>query len=138
MKILVVSLLRLGDVILSTPIIKGLSQKYPNAEIHILMNKQFEGVSGLIPYVSQFHYFDRKLIQDGLVQAERPLFEPYHRLESLLTELDKENYSEVINLTHNKMSGWLCSLIKGKEKKGLAINPRGQASLWFPLVSLFK
>lgn len=134
MKILVVSMLRLGDVLMAVPTIRGLKKKNPGVEIHVLMNRQFQGVTPMIPDVEHFWYFDRALVQDALVQADRSIFEAYDRVEGLVDRLNNQRFDQVINLTHNRLSGWLCGLIDCADKQGLAYNLNGQASFgstWF-------
>ncbi|MGE3972899.1 MAG: glycosyltransferase family 9 protein [Bdellovibrionales bacterium] len=134
MKILVLSLLRLGDAVLATPAIHGLKKRYPNAELHLALNKQFQGLAPLLPYVDRFHFFDRNKIQESLALADRPLFESYDRLSDFLLPLQAENFDLVVNLTQNKLSGWLTSMISSKDKMGLHFRQDGVAqfgSPWF-------
>jgi ADP-heptose:LPS heptosyltransferase len=134
MKILVLSLLRLGDIVISSGALKGLKEKYPSCELHLAMNKQFSGIAPLLPAVDRFHLFDREKIQESLNMVNRPLFEASDRLEDFLTPLKREEFDLVINLTQNKLSGWLQSLIPAEEKLGLHFREDGSAlfgSPWF-------
>ncbi len=134
MKILIVSLLRLGDIVLSAPVVRALKDKYPNAQVDLLINSQFSSVTNLIPGVHRVHLFERDLIQKGLGEADRPLFESFSRLENLVDELNANDYDQVINLTHNRLSGWLMGLISARAKVGLVFDPAGRASFghgWF-------
>ena len=61
MKLLVVSLLRLGDIIQQKPLLEGLRRQFPQARIHLLINRQFSQVSQLLGNtVDQYIYFDRE------------------------------------------------------------------------------
>ena len=134
MKILVVSLLRIGDIVLSTPVLRGLRERHPNAEIHLLINSQFKQVAPLIPYVNRTLMFERGEMQKGLGDIQTPIFESYERLQSLVEDLNSENYDWIINLTHSRLSGWLLSLLPAKKKTGLCLDGAGQAgfgSNWF-------
>lgn len=134
MKILVVSLLRLGDIILTAPVLRGLKQKYPDAQIDILINSQFKSVASLLPGVSAVHLFDRETLQKGLGEAHVPLFEPFERLDVLLEGLAFEKYDQVINLTHTRLSGWLIGMIPSRSKLGLSFDASGKGAFgsnWF-------
>ncbi len=48
MKILVLSLLRLGDIIQQEPLLRALRAKHPEAQIHLLVNRQFAQVEKLM------------------------------------------------------------------------------------------
>ncbi len=134
MKILVICLQRIGDIIMITPVLKSLRDKYPDAKIHLLIHAQFSGVVPLIKHVDKVIYFDHKLIQSGLGEADRGIFESYDRVESLLHDLTQANYDVSLNLTQTRLSGWLSGLIPAREKRGLAIDAAGMAkygSRWF-------
>jgi ADP-heptose:LPS heptosyltransferase len=134
MKILVMSLLRIGDVVLAAPILKALRDRHPEAEIHLMINSQFAQVSALMPYIDRTILFERDRLQKGLGEASIPLFDSYARLESFLDEVNGTGYDQAINLTHSRLSGWMMSLIDAKEKIGLALDGTGRASFgsnWF-------
>ncbi len=134
MKILVVQLLRLGDVILSSPVIQGLRDQYPNAQIDILINKQFEGVAKLLPKIDHCYTFDRQEIQSSLGEKEKFVFEGFNRVEALLRELRVHDYDQIINLTHNRLSAYLVGALECRERVGLWIDNQNKAlieSAWF-------
>ena len=134
MKILVMSLLRIGDIVLAAPVLRGLREKHPQAEIHLLINSQFKAITPLIPYIDKTIPFDREGLQKGLGSATAPMFGSYDRLDGFLENLDTENYDWVINLTHSRLSGWLMSLLSAKQKTGLCLDGEGRASFgssWF-------
>lgn len=134
MKILVLSLLRIGDVIMAAPVLRGLRDKYPEAQIHLVVNSQFTGIGALLPYVDRVIPFERELLQKGLGDANIPIFESYKRLELLLESLNAEQFDCAINLTHNRLSAWMMSLIDARIKTGLCFDPQGRVSFgsnWF-------
>ena len=80
MKVLAVNLLRLGDILLFAPVLKGLKQQDKNTELHVLINKQFQFVESLMPWVDKFILLDRNEMQKGLGEVNRNIFEPLDRL----------------------------------------------------------
>lgn len=120
MKILVLSLLRLGDIIQQAPLLKGLREKYPDAEIHLLLNKQFASVGRILDgVVDRYLFFDREGLQKGLGEASYNILWSYNQVESLVTELNAESYDIAINMTHNKLSAYLMGALEIKDKRGL-------------------
>ncbi len=120
MKILVISLLRLGDLIQQLPLLKGLAAQYPNAEIHLLVNRQFSQIEKIFDgLVNSYHYFDRDAIQKGLGEAEYNVLWSYTQVEKLIGQLDAEKFDVAYNFTHNKLSAYLLGAIEVKDKKGL-------------------
>lgn len=121
MKILVVSLLRIGDVILITPVLRGLKLKYPTAEIHLLINRESESIAPLLPEVDQIWYFDRQLIQESLGEADLSLAEGFLRARELIHNLKGQKFDYALNLTHTKLSGWLTGMLECEVRAGLSI-----------------
>lgn len=138
MKILVVNLLRLGDVVMSTPVFRGLREKYPKAQIHFLGNKEVRPLEPLIVGVDRFHYFDRNQLQHSLADAEAPLFQALECLESWLRGLSAENFDQIVNLSQTRLSGLLVSQIRSKKRTGLHFDSDGRPhfeSSWFQFLN---
>jgi ADP-heptose:LPS heptosyltransferase len=134
MKILVMSLLRVGDVLLAAPVLRALKDENPKVEIHLLLNSQCLRVAPLMPFVDRFIPFEREEIQRGLGQAEIPFFASHQILSSLVEDLNSQGYDRAVNITHNRLSGWLLGLIDAKEKIGLSLDAQGRANIksnWF-------
>lgn len=119
MKILVLSLLRIGDLLQQKPLLRRLREKHPAAEIHILANASVLSARGLFPEVDLWHSFDRDRLQQAVGTAEVNLFAPLRELEELIEELSREHYDQLLNFTHNRLSAQLASLIPATEKRGL-------------------
>ncbi len=134
MKILVVSLLRVGDILMSAVVLRDLRAKYPTAQIDLLVNSQCASVAPMLSSVTRVIEFDRQGLQKGLGLASVPFFESYEKLSILLDQLEGESYDLAINLTQNRLSGWLMGLIDAKERKGLVMDNDGRGvfgSSWF-------
>lgn len=120
MKILVVSLLRLGDIIQQLPLFIGLKNKFPTAEIHLLLNGQFKSVEALLnSEIDKFVYFERDLLQRGLGEANYNILWSYYELESLISVINGRAYDQVYNFTHSKLSAYLIGAFDIPIKKGL-------------------
>ncbi len=134
MKKLVVSLLRKGDFVMTSGVLSEIRRNSPDSQIDVLINSDAKPLLELMPYVDNAHLFERDLIQSSLGEIDRNIFEGYDRIEELLLSLNTEGYDEVINLTHTRLSAWLCSNIAAKEYRGLHLNSQGFAgfgSSWF-------
>lgn len=140
MKILIMSLQRIGDIVMTTPTIDGLRKKYPKAKIHLLINEQFKHIIPLIENVDNAYFFPYKLIQTSLGEKDRSFFESYDLVDDLVRSLSAEGYDQIINLTHTRLSGWLAALISSPMKSGLVLNHQGIASFgskWFEYLNRF-
>lgn len=79
MKILLIRLSSIGDILLTTPILRVLKTKLPNAEIHFLLKPQFRELLQYNPYVDQ------------LIGYTPPLFKMIYSLPSYEVVLDLHN-----------------------------------------------
>ena len=139
MKILIVQLLRLGDILISSPVIQGLRDQHPNCEIDLLMNRQFESVVSLLPKIDHCFFFDRNEIQSSLGEKSRFVFEAFDRVDSLVADLQDRQYDSVINLTHNKLSAYIVGAINCTSRVGLWFDDTGRPqieSAWFEHLDL--
>lgn len=85
MKFLVIRFSSIGDLILTTPVVRCLKAAYPNAEIHFLIKKQFQQVMSANPYIDRHHIFDGDL-------------------KASIRALKRENFDLVIDLQKNRRS----------------------------------
>lgn len=82
MKILVIRFSSIGDVVLTTPVIRALKKQLPNAEIHFITKTAFKGVLEHNPNI------------DRLFTIEKSINE-------VIADLKKENYDYLIDLHKN-------------------------------------
>ncbi|MHA8050193.1 glycosyltransferase family 9 protein [Aquirufa sp. ROCK-SH2] len=91
-KILCIRFSSLGDIILTTPIVRALKTRYPASEIHVATKKNFSAVWENNPYVDQIHSFEGSIW-------------------NLAKELRKEKFDIVVDLHKNIRSILLCLLL---------------------------
>ncbi len=82
MKILVIRFSSIGDIILTSPVLRCLKKQRPGAEIHFLTKAQFRDLVAHSPYVDKVHTIGSELGE-------------------VLPALKKEGFSEIIDLHHN-------------------------------------
>lgn len=85
MKILVIRFSSIGDIILTSPVLRCLKKQRPEAEIHFLTKAQFRDLVAHSPYVDKVHALEG---DPGEV----------------MPALRKEGFAEVIDLHHNLRS----------------------------------
>ena len=71
MKILIVQLAFLGDVVLSTPVIKGVQDLYPGADIYFLTTPLAKGLLESDPRLTDIITYDKRKRDSGLVGTFR-------------------------------------------------------------------
>ena len=93
MKILLLKFRNIGDVLLTTPLVKNLKNSYPNALIDFSVNKGTESMITMNPNLNKVITYDRNEI-NSLTTIKR-LWREFQFIRSF----KKENYDLVINLT---------------------------------------
>ncbi len=83
MKILVLRFSSIGDIVLTTPVVRALKQQLPNAQIHYVTKKSFGVVLANNPYIDQLFLLEKD------------------NLNELVKVWQKERYDYVIDLHHN-------------------------------------
>lgn len=81
-KFLVIRFSSIGDIVLTTPVVRCLKKQVPNAEIHFLTRQSFGTIVEHNPYIDKVHLLG-------------------HSWETVVHELRQENYDYIIDLHHN-------------------------------------
>jgi ADP-heptose:LPS heptosyltransferase len=82
LRILIVRFSSIGDIVLTTPVIRCLKSQLPNVEIHYLTKHSFREILQSNPYIDKLHLLDENL-------------------EEVIINLKKENFDYIIDLHHN-------------------------------------
>ena len=81
-KILIIRFSSIGDIVLTTPVIRCTKQQMPNIEIHYLTKKSFNGILEHNPYITKIHLIEKEVSE-------------------VIEELKKENFDLVVDLHNN-------------------------------------
>ncbi len=81
-KFLIIRFSSIGDIVLTTPVVRCLRKQYPDAEIHFLTKRAFRNILEHNPYLNKIH-----TLGDSF--------------ELMLHELQTEEYDYLIDLHHN-------------------------------------
>ena len=85
MKILVIRFSSIGDIVLTTPVIRCLKNQIDDVEIHVLTKKKFSSLYMTNPYINKVYEYDDSLKKN-------------------IEELKLENYDFIVDLQKNKRS----------------------------------
>jgi heptosyltransferase-2 len=92
-RFLIIRFSSIGDIVLTTPVIRNLKQQVENAEVHFLTKKQYESILSENPYIDKLHVFDGNL-------------------KNTIDELSKIEFDHVIDLHNNIRSNRVTSMLK--------------------------
>ena len=85
MKFLIIRFSSIGDIVLTTPVIRCLKKQVPDAEIHYLTKSTYLQILSSNPYIDKVHYLEQSL-------------------QTIIAELKRENFDYIIDLHHNLRS----------------------------------
>ena len=82
MKFLIIRFSSIGDIVLTTPVVRCLKKQVPGSEVHFLTKQAFGTIVENNPYIDKVHLLA-------------------HSWETVVHELKQENYDYIIDLHHN-------------------------------------
>jgi ADP-heptose:LPS heptosyltransferase len=85
MKFLIIRFSSIGDIVLTTPLVRCLKKQVPEAEVHFLTKSTYLQILASNPYIDKIHYLEQSL-------------------QLVIKELQRENFDYIIDLHHNLRS----------------------------------
>ena len=82
LKVLIIRLSSIGDIVLTTPVIRCVKTQLPNVEVHYLVKHKFREILESNPYIDKLH-----LLSESLPEV--------------IAKLQQENFDYVIDLHRN-------------------------------------
>ena len=82
MKFLIIRFSSIGDIVLTTPVVRCLKKQLEGAEVHYLTKNSFRAITDFNPYIDKIFYLKEQL-------------------SPVIERLQRENYDYVIDLHHN-------------------------------------
>ncbi|MBC7827948.1 MAG: glycosyltransferase family 9 protein [Chitinophagaceae bacterium] len=82
MKFLIIRFSSIGDIVLTTPVVRCLKKQIPEGQIHYTTKYTFRSLIESNPYIDKVHYYNNDL-------------------DALIEELKQENFDYIIDLHHN-------------------------------------
>jgi ADP-heptose:LPS heptosyltransferase len=84
-KFLIIRFSSIGDIVLTSPVVRCLKKQYPEAELHFLTKKRNIDLLQANPYIDKIYFLD-------------------HSLSAIIQDLKKEKYDFIIDLHNNLRS----------------------------------
>ncbi len=109
-KILLIQTASIGDVILITPVMEALQQKFPEAHIDILIKKGNESLFQKHPFLRKIIIWDKSKNK-------------YRNLWHILGLIQEERYDVVVNFQRFASSGLITAFSRAKKTVGFRKNP---------------
>ena len=114
-KILIIRLSSLGDILLTSPVLKAIKKKYPSARIDFVVKKDFEDAILFNPNLTRIYAYNK------------------NETERLITELHSRNYDLIIDLQNNFRSRALTRSLNVKTKRFKKPTIKKMLLVWFKI-----
>ncbi|MCF7809423.1 glycosyltransferase family 9 protein [bacterium] len=124
-RILIINIARMGDLILSSPLVAGLKEKYPDCEISLMHSAHFGDVVAAIPGVDHIISLSMHDVISPLLTNGGGISKAYKLLKSITDDLHNRNFDQVINITHTHFSAVITSLVHCKTIVGMNLDFEG-------------
>lgn len=121
MKVLFVSLHRLGDLIMHAHVLKAFKEETGHS-ISLLTHSFFKQVPFLFPFIDEVFIFERELCQRSIGESELNKVWPYYHITELLNKINIQHYDKVIDLSQSETSSRWMTFINAPCKTGVAYN----------------
>ena len=135
--ILILSMTRMGDMIQTTPLIKGLKEKYPDSKITLLVTSDFASAIPLIPDVDDSIVINFKQFKINENWEDQSWIKVYRYLEESLEDIKSRNYDLLVNLSHSKFSALMVGYLDIKNVIGFHCNEFGDRKTGHPWMQYF-
>jgi ADP-heptose:LPS heptosyltransferase len=119
--IVVINLMRLGDLVQTSPVLRCLRAQYPDSRITLVVKDLFQETAKLLPGVDRLLTFPSVNIAMTL-DRERGWPEAAQRLAAWMRESFPRPPDLVINLTPSRMGSILAYATGAQEIRGMAVN----------------
>jgi ADP-heptose:LPS heptosyltransferase len=117
-RILIIQLCRLGDILQTTPMLRGLRREHPDAEITLVLHDLMANAPVPAALYDRTLAFPYSRIGGGVSDAPQDWNAHADHVRQFLRELGTEPFDLILNLSHNDISGMLCGLIPAREVRG--------------------
>lgn len=138
MRILVAQMMRMGDVLQTTPLIRALRRRYPDAHIAALVRKMGVPILEHNSDVNEIIVYDEeRMFNDMRSQDSDRFLEAYRIAEDYVRRLKAGRFDVVFNCTHNIASAMLLKLAEAPEVVGAHLSDDWRFVLRGPWTSYF-
>ena len=135
-KIAVIQLSRIGDILMSLPLLEALAKEYRSADIYFFVNGMYDDLLPVSPFFKcvpvHFNALNEALNKIETIQAANDL------IEDELGEYFGILFDQVINLSSQRLSAILTALLQAKERLGLVLSRDDSLIHTHPNLSLFS
>lgn len=141
-KVLVIQVSSIGDVVYTTPALKGLRERFPHASITMLVAETPAGIISGNPDINEIAVFPRERYLRDLSSGKRSFYAVVSEIYGNLKLLTGCCFDLVVNLSVTPLSGFISHLIGSRNLFGLTVDEKGnpllRGGVWVPYTFYIK
>ena len=113
-KILIIRLSSIGDIVLTTPVIRAVNEQIPEAEVHFLVRKEYISVVENNPHIHKLHAYDSENVSQVVEELRNEQFDVVIDLQKTFRSRQVVRQLKCTSYTYQKhnFSKWLCYRLK--------------------------
>ncbi len=113
-KILIIRLSSIGDIVLTTPVVRAVNEQIPTAEVHFLVRKNYANVVENNPHIHKVHIYDPDDVAGTVEELRSEHFDEIIDLQKTYRSKQVTRKLRAPSHTFNKhnFSKWLCIHLK--------------------------
>lgn len=123
MNILVLQTARMGDTLQTTPLLRNIRSKYPEANITVMIRPMSEAVVRANPDINDYIIYNEDPIFGDLVSNDSDKFlNAYRATEELILELQRRKFDRAYNVTHSTASALILKIAGIEDVVGASLS----------------
>ncbi len=113
-KILIIRLSSIGDIVLTTPVVRAVNEQIPEAEVHFLVRKEYVSVIENNPHIHKLHTYDPDNVHQVMEELRNEQFDVVIDLQKTFRSRQVVRQLKCTSYTFQKhnLSKWLCYRLK--------------------------
>lgn len=137
MNILIVAITRLGDLLQASPTIVGFKNEHPDAQITVLVDKDFATVCNGIPGIDEVYMVDMSMMCRCIHREGDGIVDAFEYVKNLIEDLQSRNFDSVLNMSSAAYTALLLKMIGAPESRGWVSDDEGHRLISNPWAMLF-
>jgi ADP-heptose:LPS heptosyltransferase len=137
MNVLVVNLTRMGDLLQTTPLLKGLKEQDPSGRLDLLVVEDFRTVAQGFDMVDHVLTLDLNSLIPQFEQQGITVVGLHKKLAEWMNVIRNRSYQRLINLSHTRISATLVRLLDIPDTRGVTLSQEGYILIRHPWLNYF-
>ena len=137
MNTLVVNLTRMGDLLQTTPLLKGLKEQDPDGRLDLMVVEDFHAVADGFDMVDEVLTLDLNGLIPRFDISKITVVNLHSELTDWIASIRNRSYDCLINLSHTRISAALVRLLDVPDTRGVTLSREGYILIRHPWLNYF-